>query len=295
MIHSQMNSGPEREARTATISENDAACVAERLRAWTGIKLDCGKTALMRRRLLGRMRELNMDRVRQYLALVDSSAKERQSFISLLTTNETRFFRTARVWTYLEDEFLPEWTRKRSGVLKIWSAASSSGEEAYSLAMLCADWQEKNGAFDYHIWASDIDLDRVEQCRKGLYSGRSESALREYRPGWAERFTRATPEGLEILPKLKKKIEFSAHNLLKPWPGSPEMNLVLLRNVLIYFASPEFVTTVGNVWETMAPGSVLILGESESLSHEEDALRANGVCFEFVSPQLYRKASTSNV
>ena len=290
-----MNSGPEREARTATISEADAACVAERLRAWTGIKLDSGKTALMRRRLLGRMRELDLDRVRHYLALVDSSAKERQSFISLLTTNETRFFRTARVWSYLENGFLPEWTRKRRGVLRIWSAASSSGEEAYSLAMLCADWQEKHGPFEYHIWASDIDLDRVEQCRRGLYSGRAESVLREKRPGWAERFTRATPEGLEILPKLKNKIDFTSHNLLKPWLGPHEMNLVLLRNVLIYFAGPEFVRTVGNVWESMAPEGVLILGESESLSHEEEALQANGVHFDFLAPQLYRKASFRNV
>lgn len=294
MLTPHMQSGPEPEALTATISEADAACVAERLRAWTGIKLDSGKTALMRRRLLGRMRELELDRVRQYLALVDSSAKERQSFISLLTTNETRFFRTARVWAYLENEFLPEWTQTRGGVLKIWSAASSSGEEAYSLAMLCADWQEKHGPFEYHIWASDIDQDRVDQCRKGIYSGRAESVLREKRPGWAERFTRATPEGLEILPKLKNKIDFTAHNLLKPWLGPHEMNLVLLRNVLIYFAGPEFVKTVCNVWESMATEGLLILGESESLSHEEAALRSNGAHFDFVAPQLYRKTSSRN-
>jgi len=67
------------------------------------------------------------------------------------------------------------------------------------------------------------------------------------------------------------------------------MHLVLLRNVLIYFAGPEFVRTVSNVWETMAPDAVLVLGESESLSHEEDALRNIGVPFEFVGPQIYRK------
>jgi chemotaxis protein methyltransferase CheR len=277
------------------VSEADAASVAERLRAWTGIRLDSGKTALMRRRLLGRMRELGLDRVRQYLALVDSSAKERQSFISLLTTNETRFFRTARVWAYLENEFLPEWQRKkRGGVMNIWSAASSSGEEAYSLAMLCADWQEKHGPFEFHIWASDVDTERVEQCRKGLYSGRAEAILRDKRPGWAERFTRVTPDGLEILPKLKNRIEFTTHNLLKPWSGSRDMNLVLLRNVLIYFAGPEFVRTVSNVWETMAQDGVLILGESESLSHEDESLRSHGTPYEFVSPQIYRKTIVRN-
>lgn len=276
------------------MSEADAVCVAERLRAWTGIRLDSGKTALVRRRLLGRMRELGFDRVRQYLSLVDSSAKERQSFISLLTTNETRFFRTARIWSYLEREFLPGWNSRRQGVLHIWSAASSSGEEPYSLAMLCADWQEKNAPFEYHIWASDIDTERVEQCHKALYTGRAETVLREKRPGWAERFTKPTPEGLEMLPKLRNRIEFGTHNLQKPWSGPRDMHLVLLRNVLIYFASPEFVRAVGNVWEAMADGGVLILGESESLSHAEDALRDQDMPFEFVAPQIYRKVSGRN-
>lgn len=272
-----------------SISEVEAIAIADRLRAWTGIRLDSGKTELLRRRLTRRMREVGLTKVKQYLALVDESRQERENFINLLTTNETQFFRTARVWSYLESEFLPAWQPPVKRSLRIWSAACSSGEEVYSLAMLCADWQERHPLFDYALWASDIDSERVAQSRAAQYSGRAEAFLRERRPGWAERFATPGPSGITVLPKLKARADFRVHNLLQPWTGPKDMDLVLLRNVLIYFADPEFLQTLCHVWDAMAPQAVLILGESESLSHQKENLRARGKHFAYLAPQIYRK------
>jgi len=302
------SSGPSREislveclAKRSTDSAIDVVAVGDLLRRLTGISLREGKRELIESRLRRKALEVGLDSVKDYLARLEDSPIERQQFINLMTTNESRLFRTERIWQYLEQAFLPAWWEQYSGRrLQIWSGAAASGQEAYSLVMLCQEFgsaraQSHGGArkLDYRIWASDIDTAVLASARRGWYVESQWQGIRRYRPLWFDRYARAEGEGYAVAESLKANVEFSQHNLLKAWPTRGHFDLVLLRNVLIYFEAAEQLTVLRHVLEALRPGGTLILGEAESLGQVEGWMAKEKLLMKYVAPQIYARPLVS--
>lgn len=235
----------------------------------TGITIGSNRKSMVHGRLRRHMMNLNFTKYEDYLTQVRSNKNEQMVFIDLLTTNETSFFRTPRIWDYIEKCFLPQWfSQNPKRTLRAWSAAASSGEEAHSLAMLCQNFKEKNSEFNYHITGTDISEKMVSLCNQGHFTGKSIEGLKSSRPDFYARYMKKV-EGhiFQIAPDLKSRLQFNSHNLFNPLPTSAQFDLVLMRNVLIYFATLDQERVLKRIFSNLLPGAQLIIGESESLNY----------------------------
>ena len=252
------------------------------VRKHTGIAMTERKSVLLERRLRPRMQALEIVSYQAYLDKVERDRAEIPHFIDLVTTNDTLFFRTPQVWDYVEKDFLPQWWRDHPGrKLKVWSAASSSGEELYSMAMLCEEFAATAPGFGYQIHATDISRQILEVARAGRYSGRSVERIQATHPDWVRKYFQACGSGLQVVDGLKKHVELAQHNLLTPLRPARQFDLVFLRNVLIYFDQEHQHTVLRHASVSMAPHARLIVGESESISGMDTA-------YSFERPMVYQ-------
>ncbi|HWW70456.1 MAG TPA: protein-glutamate O-methyltransferase CheR [Duganella sp.] len=242
------------------------------VREHTGIAMTDRKSTLLERRLRPRMQALDIGSYQGYVQRVRDDRAEVPHFIDLVTTNDTQFFRTPHVWDYVEREFLPRWWRGHPGAtLKVWSAAASSGEELYSLAMLCDRFQAATPGFHYRILATDISHQILALARAGQYAGRSVERLLASHPEWVKKYFNASGDSLHVVDALKRHVTLAQHNLLTPLRPAQKFDLVFLRNVLIYFDQEHQQTVLQQVRRSMAPQARLILGESESITGLDSA------------------------
>ncbi|GAB2785493.1 CheR family methyltransferase [Dyella kyungheensis] len=249
----------------------------------TGIHMAERKWTLLQGRLRRRLQTLALSRYRDYLAVLEAQPDEVGAFINLVTTNETSFFRTPRIWDHLWQQLLPEWFRQHRGAtLQLWSAAASTGEEAYSMAMMCEEFREHHPAFKYQILATDIASQVLAVGKAGHYQGKSIDGLKRSKPAWLAKYFQAGEDGYTVSPALRSHVVFREHHLHKRLDGALRFDITLLRNVLIYFDEPGQCGVLENVRRAMSPNSVLIIGESESLT------RLN-VGFDFEQPLIYRR------
>jgi chemotaxis protein methyltransferase CheR len=254
----------------------------------TGITMTEKKWPLLQGRLRRRLQALSLNSYRDYLAVLESQVDEAAHFIDLVTTNETSFFRTPRIWDYLWQQFLPRWHATHAGAtLQVWSAAASSGEEAYSMAMLCEEYRERHPAFRYRILATDIARCVVSAGANGRYQGRSIDGLRRNRPALFEKYFEAAGDGFAVASRLRANVSFREHNLYKHLADPIRIDLALLRNVLIYFDDAGQHAVIDNVHRALATDGVLIIGESESLSRHRTG-------FGFEQPLIYRKQEVAH-
>jgi chemotaxis protein methyltransferase CheR len=262
----------------AGIEPSTLSALLALVRQHTGISMTDRKSTLLERRLRPRMLALNIRSYQSYVQRVRDDRDEVPHFIDLVTTNDTLFFRTQHVWDYVEQTFLPDWWRAHPGAtLKVWSAAASSGEELYSIAMLCDQFQQANPAFRYQILATDISRQILAAARAGKYAGRSVERLLASHPDWVDKYFGAAGDGLRVAEALKRHVTLAQHNLLAPLsPPAPfdhAFDLVFLRNVLFYFDRAYQQTVLRQVQQSMAPNARLILGESDSITGFDAGLR----------------------
>lgn len=264
------------EMSTATFS-----MVVEKIHRLTGISISDHKKTMIQSRLKKRMRILEISSYEDYMKLVDKSMSETQLFINSVTTNETVFFRTPRVWDYFQKEFLPGWFGAKSKTpLKIWSAAASSGEEGYSLAMSCMDFKDAHPSFDFRISGTDISTFVLEEAAVGIYDARSVEFLMKSRKDLFEKyFTKTDGDDYAVSDVVKSKVKFSLHNLFGV--NKEVYDIIFLRNVLIYFSAEDQEKVLRNISKSMHKDSILVIGESESLN------RLN-TPFEFMQACIYK-------
>jgi chemotaxis protein methyltransferase CheR len=244
------------------------------VRKHTGIAMSERKSVLLERRLRPRMQLLAIGSYQDYLDKVEQDRAEVPHFIDLVTTNDTLFFRTPQVWDYVEKEFLPQWWAAHPGRrLAIWSAAAASGEELYSMAMLCEEFAGATPGFSYRIHATDISQQILAAARAGRYAGRSVERIQASHPDWVKKYFLPCGDGLQVVDSLKQHVELAQHNLLTPLKPRKQFDLVLLRNVLIYFDQEHVQTVLRQARLSMAQHARLILGESESISGLDTAYR----------------------
>lgn len=242
----------------------------------TGITMTEKKSVLLQGRLRPRLRALALDSYHDYLALIERGGPEVPLFIDMVTTNDTLFFRTPHVWEFFGTKFLPEWFARHPGAtLQVWSAAAASGEEAYSIAMMCQEFQSREPGFRYQITATDISQLMLATGRAGEYAGRSVERIRQSHPQLFDRYMTALPAAghAKVIEPLKKQITFAEHNLLAPLRGFGPFDIVFLRNVLFYFDPAQQEKILLQAQPSMKPDALLILGESESLSRLDTPYR----------------------
>lgn len=185
--------------------------------------------------------------------------------ISALTTHETYFFRDPHVFDLLRTKLLPELVERRRQArrLHLWSAASASGQEAYSLAMLLADHEPSLGNWDVSIYVSDVSEQGVAEARAGRFSRLDME--RGLPAPLAERHFRQEQGHWQADPELCRMLECGVVNLAGHWPPLPPMDLILLRNVLIYFDRASKVSLLRKVASQLKPDGYLFLGAAETM------------------------------
>lgn len=253
---------------------------------YTGITMSDSKQALLKGRLSRRVNELSCKDIGEYADYLESHGDEVQTFINLVTTNETSFFRTTRVWDFLRDEFLPQWAAKSAGrPLQVWSAAASTGEEAYSIAMTCEEFKLKKPGLVYSILGTDIDTEVLAIAERAEYGGRSAAGLSSRHPSLMAKYSKTSENGIVIADDVRRHVRFASHDLFRAPPKRNFFDLIFLRNVLIYFSGPDQEKVLANIYSALAPGGILIIGESESLSRLATK-------FEFRAPLIYARTGS---
>ena len=240
----------------------------------TGVTIDHTRRSMLSRRLKTRMRAIGVSEYDAYYNIVLQNKPEQDLFVDRVTTHETRFFRTPRVWVYLQDTLLPEHHATSSEPFRVWSAATSTGEEAYSLAMLLLEYQRQHSEIRFQIDASDISERTVESARQGHYGSRNLNRLQCSHPELHDRYFTEQDEGGIAGTQLRQAVRFFSHNLFDPPPCRATYHLVMLRNVLIYFSNADQERVLTSVFRTLKPGGILIIGESESLSRDNRQFQA---------------------
>jgi len=231
-----------------------------------GIKIPIAKKILLETRLQKRLRALGINCFKEYLNKVihDKEEEETRRMIEQVSTNTTDFFRERDHFEFLKKEILPKWKEREQ--MKIWSAATSSGEEAYSIAITIQEFNSlKNIVIPYEITATDISEKILKQGASGTYSYDRVSALpheilKKY-------FLKSHDKKyVKVVKEIRNKITFARHNLMDQiYPKGKRFDIIFCRNVLIYFDRETQRKVITKLYERLEPGGYLFLGHSESI------------------------------
>lgn len=245
----------------------------------SGIELAGHKKGLLVGRLGRRLRELGIHDFEHYYALVNNPAnsQERQVLLNLITTNETYFFREDRHLQWLQQKLLPQLATVNE--IRLWSAACSSGEEAYSLAMIIDEARRGRG---YQILGTDISERVLNVAQQGIYPLEAVAKIpRPYLQQYCLQGVRAQVGNLRVVRRLREHTEFRKLNLNDRWPELGRFHVIFLRNVMIYFNQQTKRELVHKLAERLHPGGHLIVGLSETINGMHDG-------FSVVAPSIYR-------
>jgi len=237
--------------------------LAELMHASVGLSFSTAKKPLIASRLAPRIQRLGLSGYEAYVDLIAGrdDGGEFQMAVDLLTTNETYFFREPAHFDLLESEL----SRTRPQRFRLWSAASSFGDEAYSLAMLLADMQQTGriGA-DWSILGTDISERVLRSAVDGIYP---EERLRHVTPERLKRYCLRGSEGsaglVQVQERLRERVRFGQLNLCRPVEELGPFDAVFLRNVLIYFDPPTKQAVVERVLTQLRPGGLFFVGTAE--------------------------------
>lgn len=199
----------------------------------------------------------------------DTAALEKR-VIEAMTTNETLFFRDTHPFAVLESRVIPELVRARPNrSLCLWSAACSTGQEPYSLAMVLDSRFPELAAWDVRIWATDLAEASLEYARRGRY--KQLEVNRGLPPALLQAYFEQDGAEYCVKPALRKRITFKALNLIERWPSMPVFDVVFLRNVLIYFDVETKRNILGRVKKVLARDGYLFLGGAETTLNIDDS------------------------
>lgn len=253
---------------TLTVNDQDYHDFCHYLEAQCGIVLGDNKQYLVRSRLSPLIKRFGMQSLSELLQLTLSGRnRELQvAVVDAMTTNETLWFRDGYPYTVLADKVLPELAAKRRP-FKIWSAASSSGQEPYSIAMTILEQQQKRPGLlpNIQITATDISQTMLDMCREGVYDqlalSRGLSAARR-----KLFFEAHASGGMMINPRVKQLVSFRTQNLKESYVLLGKFDVIFCRNVLIYFSAETKIKVLNQLAASLNPGGYLFLGASESLT-----------------------------
>ncbi|MFZ4535285.1 CheR family methyltransferase [Propionivibrio sp.] len=264
-----------------TITDQEFALFQRLIYKIAGISLSDAKKILLVGRLTRRLKVYDLGNFSQYYRMLSSGEhpEELQTMVDLLTTNETYFFREPKHFDFLRDEIIAK--RNSPATFRLWSAASSSGEEAYSLAMTLA---EALPGTPWEIVGSDISTQVLGKAVAGHYSlARTEGIPAGYMRKYCLKGVRSNDGTFLIAADLRKKTSFCQINLMHPVEADiGEFEVIFLRNVMIYFDPETKARVVHNLLPRLKKGGYLIIGHSETLNGITDRV-------DCIRPTIYRK------
>jgi len=245
-----------------TVSAETFAYVADLVRRSSAIRLDAGKEYLVESRLAPLARTAGVPDVDAYVTRVRRSRDVRahDEVVEAMTTNETSWFRDVGPFAALRERILPNWTASAvpGSRLRVWSAACSTGQEPYSIAMVLADSAVRGAS----ILATDLSTQVLERARQGTYT-QLEVNRGLPAPMLVRHLTREGA-GWQVADELRRAVTFQRHNLLDPAPRGGPFDVVFLRNVLIYFDLEDRRGVLERVHRVLRPGGWLLLGAAET-------------------------------
>ena len=261
------------------LAERDFEYIRDLVKDRTAIVLEPGKEYLAVTRLDPVVRRAGLGSLSELVATLreDDDPALSEQVVDALTTNETTFFRDVYPFESLRTHVLPDLIeRKRlSRSLFIWSAGCSSGQEPYSVAMLMRDEFPELAGWQVSILGTDVSVAMLERARAGRY-GQLE-VNRGLPADLLVRYFRRTGMDWEIDASIRAMVRFQHQNLVDPWPSLPPMDLVLMRNVMIYFDVTTKQDILGRVHGVLAPHGYLLLGTSETTLHLDDTFQRHAV------------------
>jgi chemotaxis protein methyltransferase CheR len=238
-----------------------------------GISLSDQKRALLVGRLAPRLRALSLGTFGEYYDRVVADRIELVRMIDSICTNETHFFREPKQFAFLENDVLPAWRAQaeegtRSRQVRVWSAACSSGEEPYSIAMTLAAHLP---GWSIEILASDLSTKVLERAASGIWPiERAEQIPTHYRKAFMLKGSGPQEGRMAARPELTSLIRFARINLSHDtYPTTGRFDLIFCRNVLIYFDAPSKRRVIDRLLDRLEPNGFFFLGHSESLAHTE--------------------------
>jgi two-component system CheB/CheR fusion protein len=240
------------------------------LRAKTGHDFSPYKKNTVYRRIERRMGLHQIDRLATYVRYLRENSQELDLLFNELLIGVTNFFRDAAAWEFLQDEGLPALlAERRGGVLRAWSAGCSTGEEAYSLAIMFKEALERarvTEKFQLQIFATDLDRDAIDRARQGVYTA---NIAADVSPERLSRFFVKEENGYRIGKEIRGAVTFATQNLIMD-PPFTKLDLLVCRNLLIYL-TPEVQRKLIPLFHyTLKPGGILFLGSAESLNSSGD-------------------------
>lgn len=261
------------------ITDEEFSAFQRFIYAITGIHMHTGKKALVCGRLSKRLNHYHLASYADYYQLIHSpeGASELQICVDLLTTNETYFFREPKHFEWLS-QYL-DTLESSAAPFRVWSAACSSGEEPYSLAMTLAQHCKQ----PWQVLGSDISLRVLERARIGHYSlVRAKHIPHAYLKQFCLRGTGSQEGTLLVRKELREQVEFAQINLNQALPTMGSFDVIFLRNVMIYFDTATKQAVVNRLLEQLRPGGYLCIGHSESLNDLQHPLQ-------LIEPAIFRK------
>jgi chemotaxis protein methyltransferase CheR len=257
------------------LSHADFAKIADLIGKEAGIRLPPAKRLMVEGRLRRRLRALQLPTFDAYCDFVFRKGglnRELLYLINVVTTNKTDFFRELEHFELMRTKMVPELlaarSEERNPLLKVWSAAASTGAEAFTCAMVLASMAKETRDFRFSLLGTDISTDVLDQARRAVYpadqivpvpqSMQSQYLMWSRKPGMR-------PD-VRIVPELRRLVQFHRLNLMdEKYPFDKDVDIILLRNVLIYFDKADQAKVINRLTGHLRPGGYLLLGHSESM------------------------------
>lgn len=280
------------QSMTAPHSRNHGDRFRALIRSITGISLPPSKVQMIDQRLRRRVVAFDLPDTEAYLEKLlggELPEDELKTVIDLITTNTTSFFREADHFVFLRDEIaIRKAAESRAGKrarLKIWSAASSEGAEAYTAAMVLTEAQKKGHAFDYAILGTDLSHRMLERAAAAIYGNDQLSTVPDdlVRRYFLSSSDPSVAGKSRVVPELRRHVRFRHLNLMdETYPVDRDVDVIFLRNILIYFDPADKERVVHRLTQHLAPGGHLLVGHAESMVVRHPNLRQ-------VKPTIFQK------
>ena len=267
------------------ITAEELKVFSQLIQSLSGILLDTSKGYLLETRLGGWMRELGCATFTElfYRIRADATRKLQRRLIDLVSTNETYFFRDGAPFELLRHKLLPDLLDRRArqgrgtGPIRIWSAACSTGQEAYTIAIILRELLGDLGKYDIRILGTDISDQAVAAASRGVYN--KVEMGRGLPPGMERHFQPEADGAWRIRDEIRALATFRNLNLLEPFTGLGRFDLVFCRNVAIYFSEPDRKGLFDRMGAALEPEGALVIGATESIT---------GLCPQYVSMRYLR-------
>jgi len=243
-----------------------------------GIHLAKQKRMMLGHRLLKRVKHIQLNGFSDYFRFISNPENnhELEVALELMTTNETFFFREEKHFNYLANTILPQINPNRE--FKVWSAASSSGEEPYSIAMLL----NEHCSAPWSVVASDVNKSVLTHARKGIYiDDRTKLLPQKYREKYCVKGTADFEGYMRVKPELRSRLHFFAFNLLDDMSNLGKFDLIFIRNVMIYFDDKTRQKIISGLQQCLTKNGYLFISHSETLHGLEHS-------FKLIKPAIYR-------